>query len=101
MAEAIKGLGNLYKDILPHDGIISPKETTPFGDFLDQAIKGLQQVSQTEWNADATIKSYAAGEANMDEALLAANKMSLEVQFAVKITDKFVTTFREIQQIQV
>jgi flagellar hook-basal body complex protein FliE len=37
----------------------------------------------------------------MDEALLAANKMSLEVQFAVKITDKFVTTFREIQQIQV
>jgi flagellar hook-basal body complex protein FliE len=42
-----------------------------------------------------------AGKVGMEEALMEMTRMSLTVQFAVTIMNQGVTTFKEIQQIQV
>lgn len=101
MPEAIQGLGALYGQLGTDPKQVLNTEKAPFGEFLQNAVNALQSVSNVEQKADATVKDYMAGKVGMEEALMEMTRMSLTVQFAVTIMNQGVTTFKEIQQIQV
>ena len=74
---------------------------SPFDDILNEAIKSLNSVSESERYADQMINGYLKGTVELHEAMIAQSKMSVMVQMAVTTINSAVTTFKEITQLQV
>jgi flagellar hook-basal body complex protein FliE len=72
-----------------------------FEDVLSKAVEALEKVSNTEFYANQLIEKYIAGEADMQDVMVATSKMSLMVQLAVTTVTTAVNTFTEITQMQV
>lgn len=104
MAEAIQAIqSNLAEEGVTEITGLSQgtQETTPFGEFMNQALQALDKVQQSDIKANQAMQAYASGQISMDEALIIASRASLDVQKAVNITNQLINTFKEIQQIQV
>jgi flagellar hook-basal body complex protein FliE len=72
-----------------------------FEDVLAKAVESLEKVSNTEFYANQLIEQYIAGEADLQDVMVATSKMSLMVQLAVTTVTTAVNTFKEITQMQV
>jgi flagellar hook-basal body complex protein FliE len=86
------GIGNLNQTI---------NEGPPFQQFLDNAVSSLTEISEQEVATDTLINNYIAGDASIEEVILATNKLSLAIQLAVTVVNTTVQTFKEIQQMPV
>ena len=80
---------------------IAAENTTPFQAMLDNALKALEDVSKTEQKANASIEEYIKGNVSMEDVLIEATKMQLAMELTITIVNQAVSTFKEIQQMQV
>ena len=63
----------------------SPLASNPFEDVLSRAVDALEDVSSTEFRANALINDYVAGRAELSDVMVATSKMSIAVQLAVTV----------------
>jgi len=76
-------------------------EKAPFQTMLDNAVDSLQNVSNTEFQNNKLIGDFIQGKCTVDEVLISTNQLSLEMSLATTVVNTAVTTFKEIQQMQV
>jgi len=76
-------------------------ETVPFQDFLDKAVDALQDVSDTEFQNNKLIKDYTQGKASIDDVMISTSQLTLAMSLATTVIQNTVTTFKEIQQMNV
>ena len=80
---------------------VQPENTTPFQQILDNAMGALENVSKVEERANVYMQEYAQGNVSMEDVLLEATKMQMAMELAITIVNQTVSTFKEIQQMQV
>ena len=85
----------------PESPAIGRGSLIPFQTFLDQAVQKLNEVSVTELNANELVQQFTDGKASLEDAVFAMNELTTMVQFANQIVTTAVTTFREIEQMQI
>lgn len=73
----------------------------PFQKFLDAAVEHLNEVSGQEAVANGAVQSYLAGNGSLEDAVFALNELSSSVQLANQVLTSAVSTFREIEQMQI
>ena len=72
-----------------------------FDQMLGRAVDALNNVSETEWNANKLIDGYVAGKVELSDVMVATSKMNVAVQLAVTTITTAVSTFKEITQISI
>jgi len=79
-----------------------PAETeNVFDKVLGRAVDALNNVSETEMNANKLIDDYIAGKVELSDVMIATSKMTIAVQLAVTTITSAVSTFKEITQMQI
>jgi flagellar hook-basal body complex protein FliE len=72
-----------------------------FDQVLGRAVDALDNVSETEMNANKLIDGYIAGKVELSDVMIATSKMTVAVQLAVTTITSAVSTFKEITQMQI
>jgi flagellar hook-basal body complex protein FliE len=72
-----------------------------FDQMLGRAVDALNNVSESEWNANKLIDGYVAGKVELSDVMVATSKMNVAVQLAVTTITTTVSTFKEITQISI
>ncbi|MCW2277946.1 flagellar hook-basal body complex protein FliE [Heliophilum fasciatum] len=70
-----------------------------FGDFLQSAVKGVQQL---EKEANQQAVALVSGQSNdLHQVMIAAEKASMAVQLTVQVRNKAIEAYNEIMRLQV
>ena len=104
MGEAITALGIGTGGAVGTGGLtaaVQPENSTPFQQILDNALGALENVSKIEDRANTYIQEYAQGNVSMEDVLIEATKMQMAMELAITMVNQTVSTFKEIQQMQV
>lgn len=103
MAEPIAAVGGAVREAVPGGltGAAQAESTSPFQNLLDNALGVLEDVSRTEEKTNAYIQEYVHGNISMEDVLIEATKMQLAMELAITIVNQAVSTFKEVQQMQV
>lgn len=83
----------------PLSGGVSPKESTPFMNMLQQSIKDLEQLDQVK-----TQDSYNLALGNVDDigaVMVNSQKAETALQMAVQVRNKMVDAYNEIMRMNV
>ena len=72
-----------------------------FDQMLGRAVDALNNVSESEWNANKLIDGYVAGKVELSDVMVATAKMNVAVQLAVTTITTAVSTFKEVTQISI
>ncbi|MFH1710065.1 MAG: flagellar hook-basal body complex protein FliE [bacterium] len=72
-----------------------------FDKVLGRAVDALNNVSETEMNANKLIDDYMAGKVELSDVMLATSRMTVAVQLAVTTITSAVSTFKEITQMPI
>jgi flagellar hook-basal body complex protein FliE len=92
------------------DPVLSPAPAAPaapagsesiFDKVLGRAVDALNNVSETEMNANKLIDNYIAGKVELSDVMIATSKMTVAVQLAVTTITSAVSTFKEITGMQI
>ena len=84
----------------PVTNLVKP-DLIPFQKFLDQAVDSLNQVSALEQSANDMVSKYTQGKASLEDAVFAMNELTTTMQLANQVVTSAVSTFRELEQMQV
>ena len=91
------------EDIAASSKVVSSvgPNSTPFSQILDSAVSTLSDLNKME-NVNAQLTAdYVKGRVSLEEVMLHTNQLSVAMQLAVTVVNSGVTTFKEIQQMQV
>lgn len=72
-----------------------------FDQVLGRAVDALNNVSESEMNANKLIDEYIAGKVELSDVMIATSKMTIAVQLAVTTITSAVSTFKEITGMQI
>ena len=104
MAEPIAAIGGAAGGAVAPGALtaaVSAENTTPFQQMLDGALGALENVSRTEERSNVYIQEYINGNVSMEDVLIEATKMQMAMELTITIVNQAVSTFKEIQQMQV
>ncbi|MBU0579761.1 MAG: flagellar hook-basal body complex protein FliE [Candidatus Margulisbacteria bacterium] len=101
MAEPISALTGATAGVNILTPTVEPEGGSSFQKLLDNALGALENISKTEQKANAYIQEYVQGNVSMEDVLIEATKMQLAMELAITIVNQSVSTFKEIQQMQV
>jgi flagellar hook-basal body complex protein FliE len=74
-------------------------ENVSFGDVLREA---LEQVNETQQQADAAVQRVATGEADdLHDAIIALEKADLTLRLTAQVTQRAVSAYQEISRMQI
>lgn len=76
-------------------------DVIPFEKFLDAAVQHLNELSGQELSASAAVQDYVKGKSSLEDAVFAMNELTTSVQLANQVLSTAVSTFREIEQMQI
>ncbi len=79
----------------------APSDMIPFQHFLDMAVEALNQASSQEVGSNLAVQNYLQGQGSLEDAVFALNETTSMIQLANQVLTTAVTTFREIEQMQV
>ncbi|KUI97021.1 flagellar hook-basal body complex protein FliE [Vibrio sp. MEBiC08052] len=79
---------------------MSPTQN-PQVDFLDMIEDGLDHVNQSVVKADQMTESFALGQADVQDVMLAVEEANMTMQLAVTVRDKAVEGLQELLRMQV
>ena len=73
------------------------------GDFSQVLQKTIEQVNQTQQQAEALAANFAAGDdtANLHEVMISLQKASVSFQEMVQVRNRLVTAYHDVMNIQV
>lgn len=94
------GAGNLPIN-KPFEDVSFYKENSPFEAFLQSAVNHLNEVSKIEIKANSIIEDYVQGKASVEDAAFALGKSREMLRFTTAVVNNMVTSFKEIQQMQI
>jgi flagellar hook-basal body complex protein FliE len=69
--------------------------------FKDLLAEALGQVNQLQQAADAEVVRLAAGEAAIDDVMLAVQKADLALQLTVQIRNKLIEAYQDLSRMQI
>lgn len=72
-----------------------------FDKVLGRAVDALNNVSESEMNANKLIDDYISGKVELSDVMIATSKMTVAVQLAVTTITSAVSTFKEITGMQI
>ena len=77
--------------------------TSGGGDFSQVLQKTIEQVNQTQQQAEALAANFAAGDdtANLHEVMISLQKASVSFQEMVQVRNRLVTAYHDVMNIQV
>ena len=71
------------------------------GGFANQVANALDQVQQTQNNASSLEAQAAAGQGSITNAMIAATQASLSTQVTVALTNKAISAFTQVINLQI
>ena len=71
------------------------------GGFANQVANALNQVQQTQNTASSLETKAAAGQGSITDAMIAATRASLATQVTVALTNKAITAFTDVMNLQI
>ena len=71
------------------------------GGFASQVANALNQVQQTQNTASSLEAQAAAGQGSITDAMIAATRASLATQVTVALTNKAITAFTDVMNLQI
>ena len=74
---------------------------TPFSSILNSAVGALNDLSKMENVNTQLTADYVKGKTSLEEVILNTNQLNVAMQLAITVVNTGVTTFKEIQQMQV
>ncbi|MFC1517669.1 flagellar hook-basal body complex protein FliE [Candidatus Margulisiibacteriota bacterium] len=103
MAEPISAIGGAVTRGAPGalTSAVAAENTTPFQQILDNSLGALENISRMEEKANVYMQEYVRGNVSMEDVLIEATKMQLAMELAITMVNQAVTTFKEVQQMQV
>jgi flagellar hook-basal body complex protein FliE len=84
-----------------NDNIGIIKEKNVFESFLDAAVNHLNNVSKIEIQANNLADDYIKGKASIEDASFAMGRAREMLRYTTAVVNNMVTSFKEIQQIQI
>ena len=85
----------------PNERVEFFKTKNPFESFMDAAVNHLNEISQTEFKANSIIEDYIKGEASIEDAVLTMGKAREKMRLTTTVVNNLVTSFKELQQMQI
>lgn len=73
----------------------------PFESFLKAAVDHLSEVSMAEFKANSIAEDYIRGKASVEDAVLSMGKAREKIRFTTAVVNNMVTSFKELQQMQI
>jgi flagellar hook-basal body complex protein FliE len=84
---------------------VSEAQSAPAGamDFAQVLKNSIEQVNQTQQQADGMAANFAAGDgnANLHEVMIALQKASVSFQEMVQVRNKLVSAYQDVMNMQV
>ena len=71
------------------------------GGFASQVAHAIDQVQQTQNNASSLEAQAAAGQGSITNAMIAATQASLSTQVTVALTNKAISAFTQVMNLQI
>lgn len=98
--QGIKGLGVPETGLVPVQNTIQQNASRV--DFNELFKTVLESINEKQTSADASIKQLAAGnDIELHNVVLAMQKASLTMQFAIQVRNKMTEAYQEIMRMQI
>lgn len=94
------GAANMPVNRINENAGFSPEKNV-FETFLDAAVNHLNTVSKIEIDANNLVEDYIRGKASIEDASFAMGKSREMLRYTTAVVNNVVTSFKEIQQMQI
>ncbi len=75
--------------------------TTPTVNFSDVLMGALQDVNSAQLTADSAVQSLAAGEANIQDTMIALQKADVSMKLMLEVRNKVLEAYQEVMRTQI
>ena len=98
----MNGINHLLAEMRTAAALAEGREAaTPEADFGQVMQASLDQVNQQQQQAQALSQAFEAGNANVEEVMVALQKANLSFQTMIQVRNKLVNAYQEIMNLQV
>lgn len=81
---------------------ITPNQSaTPSVNFSDVLMGALKDVNSAQINADDAVQSLAAGEANIQDTMIALQKADVSMKLMLEVRNKVLEAYQEVMRTQI
>lgn len=94
----IGGIKPIETSIIKRSDVVQKTEPLNFKAFLNEAIDKVNEAEKT--SADLDLKLAAGEIENIHDAMIAAQKAEITLNFAMQINNKVIDAYKELMRIQ-